>query len=206
LSQSVGVTYKTLIPSFSDDASIVEALRLYHYGIPNYSGQPIPTASIEGHFVDIDGRLTTLETTLSSTYVEQVSLTAAPNVITPQSSSTIPLVIRGAVSQSADLQEWQNSASATITKITSNGIIATSGYISIGDITPTTTTAAKIAITNATDKGITIKAATSQSANLQEWQNSSGTAVSWVTSDGAVYSKGQEIGSNTIVSFFLMGA
>ena len=205
MSQSVGVTYKTLIPSFSDDASIVEALRLYHYGIANYSGQPIPLQSIEGRFYNFDTRITTLETTLSSTYVEQVSASATPNIITPQDAATIPLTIRGAALQSADLQQWQTSASAVITKITSAGIIATSGYISIGDITPTTTTAAKIAITNATDKGITVKAATSQTANLQEWQDSSGTAVSWVNKDGQIFSQGQEVGNSAAI-FFLMGA
>ena len=205
MSQSVGLNYKTLIPSFSDDSSVVEAFRLYHYGIPNYSGQPIPTDSIEGHFTDIDDRLTNIENTLSSTYVEQISSATTPNVIIPANTTTVPLAIRGLISQTADLQQWQNSASVTITKITSGGVIATSGYISIGDITPTATTAAKIAITNATDKGITVKAATSQSVNLQEWQNSSGTAISWVTNDGAIYSQGNEVG-NATVTFFLMGA
>lgn len=205
MSQSVGVNYQTLIPSFIDDSSIVEAFRLYHYGVPNWTGPSIPTNSIEGHFTDIDGRLTTIENTLSSTYVEQVSSSTTPNVIIPANTTTVPLAIRGLVSQTADLQQWQNSASVTITKITSGGIIATSGYISVGDITPTSTTAAKIAITNATDKGITVKSAPSQSANLQEWQNSSGTAISWVTSDGNIYSQGNEVG-NATVTFFLMGA
>ena len=206
MSQSVGITYKSKIPSFGDDSSIVEAFRLYHYGIDNYSTGNPSADSIEGNFSSLSASVTATDTRITNQTVKLTSLTASPNTIVPQSNATIPLIIRGASSQSANLLDIQSSVSATLAKITSNGSISTVGYASIGDIAIGSTTSLKITIANATHKGITIKSASSQTENLQEWQNSTGTAMSWVTSDGTFYQKGVQIGTESIGSFFLMGA
>ena len=206
MSQSVGVTYKSKIPSFGDDSSIVEAFRLYHYGIDNYSTGSPAANSIEGNFSSLSASVTATDTRITNEAVKLTSLTASPNTIVPQSNATIPLIIRGASSQSANLLDIQSSASATLAKITSNGSISNVGYASIGDIAIGSTTSLKITIANAAHKGITIKTASGQTENIQEWQDSSGTAMSWVTSDGLFYQKGVQVGTESVGSFFLMGA
>ena len=206
MSQSVGVTYKSKIPSFGDDSSIVEAFRLYHYGIDNYSTGSPAANSIEGNFSSLSASVTATDTRITNEAVKLTSLTASPNTIVPQSNATIPLIIRGASSQSANLLDIQSSASATLAKITSNGSISTVGYASIGDIAIGSTTSLKITIANAAHKGITIKTASGQTENIQEWQDSTGTAMSWVTSDGLFYQQGVQVGTESVGSFFLMGA
>ena len=206
MSQSVGVTYKSKIPSFGDDSSIVEAFRLYHYGIDNYSTGSPAANSIEGNFSSLSASVTATDTRITNEAVKLTSLTASPNTIVPQSNATIPLIIRGASSQSANLLDIQSSASATLAKITSNGSMSTVGYASIVDIAIGSTTSLKITIANAAHKGITIKTASGQTENIQEWQDSTGTAMSWVTSDGLFYQQGVQVGTESVGSFFLMGA
>jgi hypothetical protein len=208
LSQSVGVTYKTKIPSLSDDASIEEALRVYHYGVDNYSSQPIPADSIEGNFSSLNTRVDNVEssiTNLSVVFIEAISATSDPNIITPQSSSTVPLTIRGASGQTANLQRWQNSSQTNLAVIFSDGSISTSGYISSGVNSQSTTIAADIRIKNAAHRGVTVRRASAQTANLQEWQDSTGTALSWIDKDGKIFYNGEEVGTGQISPFLLMG-
>ena len=215
MSQVVGVNFKTKIPQFTDDASIEEALRVYHYGVDNYTTQTIPNDSIEGNFRSLDSRLTTVEgqvTNLNVTFIEATSSSSSPNIITPQNSSTIPLTIKGVASQTANLQQWQNNSSTNLAVVFSNGGASFGGYVSVGATTQSTTTANSINIANSAHKGITITPTSGQTANLQEWQNSTGTAVSWVAANGAIYQQGVQVGTGTsgggdsIGSFFLMGA
>lgn len=208
MSQPVGFQYKSRIPSFSDDASIVEALKVYHYGVDDWTTQPIPNDSIEGNFRTLNTAITSLQSTvaaLGATYVEQVSLTASPNVITGQSTTTVPVTIRAIASQSVPLQQWQNSSSTNVGSISTGGFANIAGYLTVGSTTQSTTTGVNVVIGNAAHKGIVVKAQTSQSANIQEWQDSSGDAISWVDQDGRIYSRGSEVGSAGSF-FFLMGA
>lgn len=208
MSQSVGITYKSKIPSFGDDASVVEAFRLYHYGIDNYSTGSPAADSIEGNFLSISASVNSLNTSLNTNVVRIISASANPNIITPQTNTVIPLTIRGVSSQSANLLDIQNSSSTTLVKITNGGSFGTSGYGSFGDIAVNGTTSLNISIANASHKGITVKAASGQTANIQEWQNSTGTAISWVDSLGRIYQQGVQVGTgaDSIGSFFLMGA
>jgi hypothetical protein len=208
LSQLVGVNYKSRIPSFSDDASIVEALKVYHYGVDDWTTQPIPDDSIEGNFRTLHDEVDTINSLISgleNTYVEQVSSSATPNVITGQSIATVPLTLRSITSQTAALQQWQNSASVSVGSVSTGGFVNFAGYITVGSTTQSTTTGINIVIGNAGHKGITVRAQSSQTENLQEWQNNSGTAVSWVDKDGRIFSRGEEVDSSP-GSFFLMGA
>lgn len=207
MSQPVGYQYKSRIPSFSDDASIVEALKVYHYGVDNWTTEPIPDDSIEGNFRTLHDEVDTINGViagLGSTYVEQVSSSATPNVITAQGTTTVPITIRAVTSQTAALQQWQNSASTVVGSISTGGFINLAGYATIGSTTQASTVGVQVEIINSGHKGIVIKAQSSQTANLQEWQNNSGTAVSWVDKDGRIYYNGDELGSG-IGSFFLMG-
>lgn len=207
MSQPVGYQYKSRIPSFSDDASIVEALKVYHYGVDNWTTEPIPNDSIEGNFRTLHDEVDTINGViagLGNTYIEQISSSATPNVITAQGTTTIPITIRAVASQTAALQQWQNSASTVVGSISTGGFINIAGYATIGSTTQASTVGVQVEIINAAHKGIVIKAQSSQTSNLQEWQDNSGTAISWVDKDGRIYYNGDELGSG-IGSFFLMG-
>ena len=61
MSQPIGKDFPTRIPVFGDDASIQEAFSVYHFGVDNYTSQPIPENSIEGHFKSLNDRVTANE-------------------------------------------------------------------------------------------------------------------------------------------------
>ena len=208
MSQPVGLNFKSRIPQFSNDASIEEALKVYHYGVDNYTSQPIPNDSIEGNFRTLNNRISAAESTISglgTTYVEQISASATPNIITPQTTTTVPLTIRGTGIQTGNLQQWQTSASANVSVVFSDGSAAFNGYLTVGGTSRSSTTAAEVRIANGSHKGITVRASLSQTTNLQEWQDSSGNPISWIDKDGRIYYDGDEI-SGGPGSFFLMGA
>lgn len=195
MSQPVGFQYKSRIPTLSDDATIVEALKVYHYGVDNYSTEPIPDDSIEGNFRTLNTAVTALQSAVSglgTTYVEQVSLTATPNVLTGQSTTTVPLTIRSISSQTSPLQQWQNSSSVNVGSIGTSGNMNLAGYLTLGSTTQSTTIGLNVITGNAAHNGIVVRAQTSQTANIQEWQNSSGVAISYVNSVGRVFSNQSE--------------
>lgn len=207
MSQPVGYQYKSRIPSLSDDASIVEALKVYHYGVDNWSTEPIPDDSIEGNFRTLHEDIATINATLAAipgTYLEQVSLSASPNIVTGQSTTTVPLTLRSIASQTSPLQQWQNSSSINVGSISTGGFANFAGYLTVGSTTQASTVGVHVVITNPAHKGIVVKAQTAQSSNMQEWQNSDGTAISWVDKDGRIYAQGDEVGG-AAQSFFLLG-
>jgi hypothetical protein len=196
MSQPVGYQYKSRIPTLSDDATIVEALKVYHYGVDDWSTEPIPDDSIEGNFRSLNEDVATLTSAISAlgtTYVEQVSLSASPNIITGQSTTTVPVTIRAITSQTSALQQWQNSSSVNVGSIGTGGNLNIAGYITIGSTTQSATTGVNVVLGNADHIGISIKAQASQTANIQEWQNNSGTAISWVDGDGKIFSESVNI-------------
>jgi hypothetical protein len=195
MSQPVGFQYKSRIPSFSDEASIVEALKVYHYGVDDYTTEPIPSDSIEGNFRSINDRVDTVESTISAltgTYLEQVSLTASPNIVTAQSTTTIPFSIRAISSQTSPLQQWQNSSSVSVGSIGTGGNMNLAGYLTLGSTTQSTTIGLNVVIGNASHNGVVVRAQSSQTSNIQEWQNNSGTAVSYVSPTGRLFSNQSE--------------
>lgn len=101
-----------------------------------------------------------------------------------RAAATVGIIIKGAASQTANLQEWQNSAGTVLSWIASDGtpVTATSTGLKVGGTgitghftvrTPSASTIAAV-----------IRAAASQTANLQEWQDSAGTVLNRVSSDG----------------------
>ena len=135
--------------------------------------------------------------------------------IKPISTSTIGIVIRANSSQTANLQEWQNSAGTTLAYVKDNGYsasIAQFAYIYTSAIQGWNGAGGSISFANALPIIITpqsastvvlaIKGAASQTANLQEWQNNSGTVLAKIDKDGiitvpAINVVGQSISSNT---------
>lgn len=212
MSQSVGQVFKSRIPTLGDDASIEEALRVYHYGVDNYTVQPIPDDSIEGNFRSLDARLDSVEATLSgglTGFIRFVSQSSAPNIITAQTTSTIPITVRAIASQTVAIQQWENSSSSAVARISTGGYLSTLSYIGIGTLSETSSIAANINIISASHRGIVVRAANSQTANLQEWQNFSGSTLASVNSIGeisasTIYSNGDIV--QTINPLLLIGA
>jgi hypothetical protein len=94
------------------------------------------------------------------------------------SSSVIAIIAKGAASQTANLQEWQNSAGSILAQVNASGAASFGGN---------NTLSASIGVGvggSPTQKGIVVKAAASQTANLQEWQDSAGTVLAKVDAGG----------------------
>jgi hypothetical protein len=200
MSQPIGKDFPTRIPVFGDDASISEAFSVYHFGVDNYTSQPIPDNSIEGHFRSLNARVSANESAISGlgeTFIEEVSTTSRPNVITPQASNIVPLTIRAIQNQSAVLQRWQNivnSAPVDVINFFPGGAASFNSYLNVGATTQSLTTALNISIGNQNDKGIVVRAAASQQSNIQEWLASNGTTIlARVDNIGRLYSQNLQV-------------
>jgi len=107
-----------------------------------------------------------------------------------RNASHVPLTVRGAVSQSASLQEWQSSAGTVVASLAVDGAIRgnyltnttnTNPYIDISS--------GSVGILNRTTTSnipLFVRGMASQSGDLQQWQNSAGTVLVSVSSSGAV--------------------
>lgn len=209
MSQIVGSTFRSRIPTFNDDASIEEALKVYHYGIDNYSTQPIPNDSIEGNF----RTLTTNLTTLDAAAVKRVSLTSAPNIITAQATNVVPITVKAIAAQTTPLQIWQNSSSAAVAEISTSGSMFLSSTLSLGSTSLSSSAYLFVNQASASIGGIVVKAAVSSTSNLQEWQDSSSNIQTRVDSEGNIHTQRdifiQNSSVNSIIianSLLFMGA
>jgi hypothetical protein len=100
-------------------------------------------------------------------------------------AANVGAVIRGAASQSANLQEWQDSAGTLITRIAAQGQLGTTARITVGQTT--ISTAGQLSVVGNTDRvQMAVVGNNPQTANLQEWQNSAGTILASITSSGNV--------------------
>ena len=121
------------------------------------------------------------------------------STITASSASVKPLIIKGAASQTANLQEWQDSTGALVAAMWSSGTFSTAGRVSIGN----GSSGAKldVLIASSTQLGLVVKGVISQTANLQEWQNSAGTILARVNQNGAIVSSSVGIfGAQTAIA------
>jgi hypothetical protein len=110
------------------------------------------------------------------------------------SATDIAFIARGVASQTADLQQWQNSAGTVLAKVDSNGSITAGTNLIVGNATMLYTggnyynSTLSVATQGAGYSGIVVRGQASQTANLQEWQNSAGAARTSILSDGALFS------------------
>jgi hypothetical protein len=105
-------------------------------------------------------------------------------------AATPVTIIKGAVSQTASLQEWHNSAGSALAYVDAGGSIRSAifGSLSLGLTTMRTaydTNGIGFQTGSATQKGIIVRGFASQTANLQEWQSSAGTVLSNINNVGA---------------------
>lgn len=119
----------------------------------------------------------------NSTNGPYIDLSSTRLTILPQNTGHVPLTVKAIASQTANLQEWQNSAGTVLASVNKNG----EGFFSIklsvqGDFGA----ALNVNPYTASQTGLIIRGYASQTANLQEWQNSSGTVLARVDSTGIV--------------------
>jgi hypothetical protein len=104
----------------------------------------------------------------SSTYLE----------INARTATNKALIVKGVASQTADLQQWQNSAGTVMVAVTSAGAVKVGTSIS-GVFT----------INNVINGGsivLAVRGASGQSADLQQWQDSAGTVLAKVDTAGRI--------------------
>jgi hypothetical protein len=120
-------------------------------------------------------------TTGSQTVAGTVRVDAQASVVT-RSAASVPLLLRGATSQSANLFEIQNSSGSGLVSVTSAGNINAIGQARVG----TTAGLAQLAVVSAGSStiGAVIRGAASQTANLFEWQSSGASVLGSVDANG----------------------
>ena len=99
------------------------------------------------------------------------------------STPTVPVFrVRGAGSQTAALQQWQNNAGGVVASVSPTGDFSGGVLTSNWSLRVNGGTAASVVAI--------VKGAASQSANLQEWQNSAGTVLAKVDNTGQIWASG----------------
>jgi hypothetical protein len=141
------------------------------------------------------------------TTVGSTSLTLGSGSVAQQfgvvagAATTVGQVIRGAASQTANLQEWQNSAGTVFINVSSAGDLSANAGLSQaarfryfdgpsinGAYIDTILATGTLGVVARSTSAVTfvVKGAASQTANLQQWQNSSATVLTAVTSAGTI--------------------
>jgi hypothetical protein len=129
------------------------------------------------------------------------AFTVGGHVITNAATAVIPLVVRGALNQSANLQEWQSSAGGTVALVSAAGLftptaIRQTGSGNLNSFGGAAVTGQIVSIfTGGTaNKGLVVQGAASQTASLMEMQTSDAVVRARFTSTGSLRIGG-EIGS-----------
>lgn len=124
---------------------------------------------------------------------------AAQLQINSSSASTIGLIVKGSASQTANIQEWQNSAGTVLASIASTGQInAGAGfYTDWAGVGTGRIGAAHLSVSSQYLGNIVsiFKGTSGQTANLTEWQNSAGTILSKVDASGNIF-----VGTNQVLT------
>jgi hypothetical protein len=102
------------------------------------------------------------------------SETITGNLFYPYSSGRIGLIVRGVASQSANLQEWQDSTPTTVTSINSAGLLSTTRNITIAE-------------TNTAENAFIIRGAANHTGYLTLWTTSAGSNLGGVNPVGQIW-------------------
>lgn len=145
---------------------------------PQISSAPSPSGTFVSSsttYSSVAARLNNIETGIVSDahnqYVRKTS--DSVNVITAGSASTKGLVVKAAVGQTANLQEWQDSTGAVVTAIGPNG--ALSGYPALSTYT------AKGDMLVATAAGLVSRLAVGTDGQYLVADSTQATGVKWTT-------------------------
>lgn len=145
---------------------------------PNVSTTPSPSGSFNGTsntFGSVSARLANIETgVVSDAHTQYIRKTSdSVNVITTGSASTKGLIVKGSASQSANLQEWQDSSGTVVTAIGPTG--ALTGY------TPNSTYTTKGDILAATGASSVTRLPVGTDGQYLVADSGAATGVSWTT-------------------------
>lgn len=132
-----------------------------------------------------DGRFGTTD---DLQYINNIAAGSTVARFTAKAAGQTALWLQGAASQTADLQQWRDSAGTALARVASNGAAAFGGSGIVGRLNIYTVAAAT--------PGIMVRGAASQTANLQEWQDSAGTVLALVNSGGGFFGSQARIGIN----------
>lgn len=103
----------------------------------------------------------------------------------------VPVISKGKLGQTADLQQWNNSLDNTLAKLTASGGFATKDRITISsDVSINTAARLFVNSFGTTEIPLIVKGIASQSADLQQWQNSAGSVVADIDPSGNIYTAG----------------
>jgi len=126
------------------------------------------------------------------------------DIITSSLPSVVPLRVRGAASQTANLQEWQNSSGNNLASIAFNGdFFAPAVFITygrFGSASFTDAAALRVGSYHTSFPTSVIKALASQTSNLTEWQDSTGAVLSSIGPNGTVTMG--SVSSSNIATFY----
>jgi hypothetical protein len=116
-----------------------------------------------------------------------------------RAAANIGFIVKGAASQTADLQQWQNSAGTVLAKIDNSGNLngSTSNSVLFRFLQNTSGAGSYLSMNNSNNSveviqrittavNLIVKGAASQTANLQEWQNSGSTVLTAVNASGTI--------------------
>lgn len=96
--------------------------------LPQVSTTPSGTfTSVTTDFGTVSARLANIERGIVSDTHSQYVKNAGGSTIVNTAAATVPLTVKGAASQSANLQEWKTSDGSLVAYITANGIITGTG-------------------------------------------------------------------------------
>jgi len=121
-------------------------------------------------------------------------LNYGPAIVAGNIASLVQLKVIAAPSQTANLQEWQNSAGTVLAKINQvgSGVFGNATLNAIGHLNAFASAANNVPIV--------IQGAASQTANLQEWQNSAGTTLANISSAGKLITKNDSEPATSLIS------
>lgn len=116
------------------------------------------------------------------------------NRFTSTAVGNVPLAVRALASQTGDLQQWQNSAGTSMTKMTAAGLLVFDGSSFAGSdgslnsfvLRQGTSPNNRLRATTATHVPLLIQGAASQTGALQQWQDSAATVIASVGPAGQI--------------------
>jgi hypothetical protein len=123
----------------------------------------------------------------------------AINLDTVGGSANIGAVIRGAASQSANLQQWQNSAGGTVASVDASGF-GNFTRTSVGQSTDLNYGTLSVLQSGTAIVGAVVRQIASGTADLQQWQNSFGTNLGRMNTQGQFVAGGTVVTGNAMVN------
>ena len=113
--------------------------------------------------------------------------------ILPPSSTNVALIVKGQTSQSANLQEWKNSADTLLSAITSSGDLNFNSNLwnikanGTNVIQWQPTTGSTFISYGSSNTPITIQGSSGQTGDLTKWRDSNNNTLTRIDSSGAIY-------------------